>query len=83
MKRMTASEIRQNWFRVLDQVAEGEVVVLERKGRRLVVMRQDEETESSTVGIPDYSDVISSPDADGADEWTWHWDEATGGIQPG
>ena len=31
MKRLTASEVRKNWFRVLDEVAAGEGVVLERK----------------------------------------------------
>ena len=41
MKRLTASEVRKNWFRVLDEVAAGEGVVLERKGQWLVLRRED------------------------------------------
>jgi hypothetical protein len=41
MKRVTATEARKQWFRLLDEVAAGEVVVLERKGRQLVLRCED------------------------------------------
>ena len=47
MKRLTASEVRKNWFRVLDEVAAGEVVVLERKGQWLVLRREDKKVTKS------------------------------------
>ncbi|MCY4389867.1 MAG: hypothetical protein OXC18_22450 [Desulfurellaceae bacterium] len=37
MKKLTASEARKNWFQVLDEVAAGEVVVLERKGEMILL----------------------------------------------
>ena len=37
MKKLTASEARKNWFQVLDEVAAGEVVVLERKGKMILL----------------------------------------------
>ena len=35
MKRVTASDARKNWFRLLDEAAAGEVVVIERAGTRI------------------------------------------------
>ena len=40
MKKVTASEARKRWFRLLDDAASGEVIVVERKGRRLVLRRE-------------------------------------------
>jgi hypothetical protein len=69
MKRVTASEARKNWFRLLDEVAAGEVVVLERKGRRLV-LRLEEPPEKRPV--PDYSQLIQVV-GDELEDWTWEW----------
>ena len=73
MKRITASEARKNWFRLLDEVAGGEVFVLERKGRRLVVRREDSSLDSTELELPDYGNLLHVPDADEADRWSWHW----------
>jgi hypothetical protein len=73
MKRLTASEARKYWFRILDEVAAGEVVVLERKGRRLVLRREDSKSETQDRNLPDYKKLLRAHDADLADEWTWEW----------
>ena len=75
MKRLTASEARKNWFRVLDEVAAGEVVVLERKGQRLVLHREDKKAPKSKQQFPDYTRLLRVPDADQADRWSWNWQE--------
>lgn len=71
MKRTTASEARRNWFRILDEVAAGETVSLERNGRRILIVAADESAEERTV--PNYSGIIDAPDADEADQWSWAW----------
>lgn len=73
MKKLTASEARKNWFRVLDEVAAGEVIVLERKGQRLVLRREDKEVTESRQQFPDYTGLLRVPDADQADRWSWEW----------
>jgi antitoxin (DNA-binding transcriptional repressor) of toxin-antitoxin stability system len=71
MKRVTASEARRNWFRLLDEVAAGQVVVLERGGRRIVIRRQP--ARGSDTAERDYTTVLRVPDADQADAWGWAW----------
>lgn len=72
MKRITASEARRRWFEILDRVAAGESVVIDRKGRRIVIRR--EETPASEV--PDYGEIIRPlGSVDDADRWSWEWDE--------
>ncbi len=73
MKKLTASEARKNWFQVLDEVAAGEVVVLERKGQRLVLRREDKKVTKSKQQFPDYTGLLRAPDADQADRWSWDW----------
>jgi hypothetical protein len=70
MKRVTASEARRNWFRLLDEVIAGETVVVERKGWRVVLRR---EKQSSEGKIPDYSGLLRSGDLELADRWGWRW----------
>ncbi len=72
MKQVTATEARRTWFRLLDEVAEGEVVVLERKGRR-IVLRQEEAGRRRGQALPDYGAVLTAADVEHADEWTWEW----------
>ena len=70
MKRITASEARKNWFRLLDEVAQGEVVVIERSGRRILLRREAAEVRE----VPDYSGLIGAVrDAADADRWGWDW----------
>ena len=67
MKRVTASEARRNWFRLLDEVVGGESIVIERRGVRVVLQREARVTDTPH----DYADLLVEPDVDGADRWTW------------
>ena len=69
MKRVTASEARRNWFRLLDEVAAGAKIVIERGGRRIVLQREPE----AASELPDYRSIIRSADVSRADEWSWEW----------
>jgi hypothetical protein len=81
MKRVTASEARRSWFRLLDEVAGGEVVVVERSGKRIEI-RREREAEGSRPA-PDYSAVLRAPaDAEHADRWSWTWAEEEGDLTP-
>ena len=81
MKRVTASEARRNWFRILDEVAAGEVVVVERHGRAIQLTRAS--VVDHVREIPDYSGSIRAPDgADHADRWGWEWSVEEGDVRP-
>jgi len=73
MKRVTASDARRDWFRLLDEVAAGEKVVIERRGKRIVLSCEDSDAAGSA--IPDYGAAIQATDADHADQWSWSWSE--------
>ena len=73
MKHVTASEARKQWFRLLDEVVAGEVVVLERRGRRVVLRCEDAKGGQKSQSDIDYRKLLRVPDADHADEWTWEW----------
>lgn len=77
MKRVTATEARKNWFRLLDEVAEGEVVLIEREGARLVLKLAEREE----AKIPDYEALISGPAIDELDQWGWEWDGSPEGLR--
>jgi antitoxin (DNA-binding transcriptional repressor) of toxin-antitoxin stability system len=81
MKRLTASDARRNWFRLLDEVAAGETVVIERNGRRVILRRETVEAKSSNAA-PDYSRLLRSPGADRADQWSWEWKGPGGHLAP-
>lgn len=74
MKRVTATQARRNWFRLLDEIVAGETVVVERDGARIVLHRESE-TREAARSIPAYDDVITVPRAEQADRWSWEWDE--------
>ncbi|CAN5895965.1 hypothetical protein BH23GEM9_BH23GEM9_31110 [soil metagenome] len=78
MKRVTASDARKNWFRLLDEIAAGEVVVIERNGERIVLRRETAAPRSRQ--LPDYSTILHVPHATAADTWTWDWDGPEGDI---
>jgi hypothetical protein len=75
MKRVTASDARKNWFRLLDEAAAGEKIVIERGGRRIVLSREELEEKEERMEIPDYSELIQVPHAEEADCWSWDWSE--------
>ncbi|HEX9945802.1 MAG TPA: hypothetical protein VGG03_27665 [Thermoanaerobaculia bacterium] len=77
MKRVTATEARKNWFRLLDEVAEGEVVLIEREGARLVLKLAEQEEPK----VPDYEGLIRVPDIDELDQWGWEWDGSPEGLR--
>jgi len=81
MKRVTASEARRNWFRILDEVAAGEVVVVERNGRAIQLTRAPKADRVREV--PDYSSVVQAAvDAEHAERWGWDWSERDGEVRP-
>lgn len=73
MKRVTASDARKNWFRLLDEVLGGEVVCIDRNGRRILI-RMDDEVDRAEVQPPDYAAVLRAPGAESADAWRWSWE---------
>ena len=79
MKRVTASEARKNWFRLLDEVAQGEVVCIERGGRRILLQRQPEEGDPPRP--PDYASLLSVPEVEQAHRWGWTWSEEKGDLE--
>jgi antitoxin (DNA-binding transcriptional repressor) of toxin-antitoxin stability system len=77
MTSLSASEARRRWFEVLDRVAAGEVMVIERNGRRIILQRDDEPAHGAST--PDYSALlVPLADAERADEWSWEWSEDAG-----
>jgi hypothetical protein len=72
VKRVTASDARKNWFRLLDEVAEGEVVCIDRGGRRILIQRESPMVREGDP--PPYGDLIQASEADRADEWVWDWE---------
>jgi hypothetical protein len=74
VKRYSATEARARWFAILDEVVQGESVVIDRKGRQVVLRCE----ELKAQAIPDYSKVIRCLDGDEADQWSWRWDAESG-----
>jgi prevent-host-death family protein len=70
---MTASDARKNWFRLLDEVASGEVVVIERRGRRVVLRSEAMSAARSSEKLPDYRKILQVPEEESADAWSWEW----------
>ncbi len=81
MKRVTASEARKRWFDLLDDAAAGEVIVVERKGHRLVLRREVPNKTAKTRRGPAYRSLLRARNADEADQWSWQW-RSGGGLAP-
>jgi antitoxin (DNA-binding transcriptional repressor) of toxin-antitoxin stability system len=73
MKRLTPTQARRNWFRLLDEVAAGEVVLIERRGRRIVLKAEESAAADDAPAGVDYRSILNVPDLDRADEWGWEW----------
>jgi hypothetical protein len=79
MKHITASQARREWFRILDEVADGETVVIDRKGRRIQIRRV--EAPGACAPLPDYTEVLRvREDATEAHRWGWEWPGEEGGA---
>ncbi len=78
MKRVTASDARRDWFRLLDEVAGGAVVSIERGGRTILLQRAPHP--KGRAPAPDYTRLIRAPNAAAADRWSWEWPE--GELEP-
>ncbi len=81
MKKVTASEARRQWFRLLDEAVQGEVIVVQRKGRRLVLRREDIGKAKAGSPGPAYRRLLRVPRVDQADRWSWEW-KPEGGLAP-
>ena len=68
MKHVSASEARKNWFKLLDEAAQGEVIGIQRSGRTVVLRAHHKKR-----AVPSYAGLVSFPDADEADTWGWAW----------
>ena len=82
MKRVTASEARKQWFRLLDEIVAGEVVIVERKGRQVEMSCKEGTSATGKERTPDYRSVLNAPDADRADEWGWEWQAPPQSMTP-
>lgn len=82
MKKVTASEARKRWFRLLDEAAQGEVIVVERRGRRLVLRREELDDAGEAAKAPRYGRLLRVPAAEEADRWSWEWRGPARGLVP-
>lgn len=80
MKQLTASQARKEWFRLLDEVAAGEVVVIPRRGYRVVV-RLEERAPAHEGAKHDYRRLLRVPEADRIDRWSWEWNASGKGLE--
>ena len=79
MKRVTASDARRDWFRLLDEVAAGAVVSIDRGGRTILLQRAPHP--KGRESVPDYTRLIRAHRAECADRWSWEWGPE-GDLQP-
>jgi hypothetical protein len=68
MKYVTASEARKNWFQLLDEAANGEIIAIQRDDKKLIL-----KVEKTKPRTPNYKGLIHFEDADDADTWSWQW----------
>ena len=76
MKHVTASEARKNWFKLLDQAANGEVITIQRDDKKLILRAEKRQKRT-----PSYKGLIDFEDADDADTWGWEW-KGPGALVP-
>jgi len=74
MKSVTASEARKNWFRLLDEVANGETIAVRRNDKRIILSLEKRRKKA----IPNYKGLIAGDDLDNADKWGWDWTPVKG-----
>lgn len=79
MKRVTATEARKQWFRLLDEVAAGEEVVVIRNGVRILLSREAGQVSEKA---PNYRSILKVEEKDRADLWGWNWREPGQDMNP-
>jgi hypothetical protein len=80
VKNVKASEARKHWFRLLDEALGGEVIVVQRKGRRLVLRLEESNEKGNGSDTRRYKKLLRVSDADRADRWSWEWRGPEGGL---
>lgn len=80
VKKVTASEARRQWFRLLDEAVQGEVIVVQRKGRRITLRREERGVSRGDPSPAKYRRLLRVPKAAESDRWSWEWRGATGGL---
>lgn len=80
VKHITATEARKNWFRLLDEAAGGEVIIIDREGTRLVLHRQQSSEGEAAAKVPSYEGLIRVAHVEEADLWGWEWTGAEQGV---
>jgi hypothetical protein len=73
MKRVTVSQARKIWFRLLDEVIDGETVVMERHGARIMLKRDHRMQSEPDKPALDYSSCLRVHNVEQADNWHWDW----------
>ena len=69
MKRYSASQLRQNLSRALDEVEQGQPVVVDRRGRRFRIVPDRSPSRADTV-----KPIFRVADPDLLERgWTWTW----------
>jgi hypothetical protein len=70
-KHVNASEARKDWFRLLHEALRGEVIVVQRKKRGLVLRREESSDKKYGLDARRYKKLLRVPIADQADHWSW------------
>lgn len=76
VRRTTATDARRGFFRLLDEVLAGETVVIERKGRS-IVLRAENIRSKQSVRPAEYRRVLGKQGMGWIKEiegWTWGWE---------
>ena len=73
MRNVNASDARKHWFRLLDEALNGEVIIVQRRGRRLILRREEADKNRKGCESPQYKNLLRVPNADHADRWSWEW----------
>jgi hypothetical protein len=73
MKYVSATEARQNWFKLLDEAAKGEVIAIQRNDKQLVLRLHKQKTP-----VPNYKRLLRVSQPEDADTWGWEWTPSKG-----
>ncbi len=74
MRQVSATDARKNFFTLLDRAAEGEAVIIKRKGVFLRLIREKPHKKKVAFSYRRYFHNST----DKADSWSWDWDSQSG-----